>query len=654
MKLSYASPAELTSEVDDSLARISKGVEMILEEPNATFENTIEELSIILAKEQNIATFLQNVASNKEIRDASRDASEKITNFQTDLFSRKDLYDRIRSISVSDERSKRLQDIYLRDFEETGVSSPEAVALLKEINTLGIEFEKNISEDTTTIELSPEELAGMPDDYLQRTKNGEKHKITLSYPDILPIYENCSVKETRRRVKAIFESICPGNESLLYKMIQKRNQFAKCLNYESWTDYATRSMMAKTSPSVRLMLDPLLKTLKKPATTYVNKLQEIALLPLEREDVIYYGDRYLEKHYHIDPNVVRQYFPLSFVFPAMLEIYSFLLGLRFEKVTPPSDIWHSSVECYDVFDATTSDRMGTLYCDLFPREGKYSHAAVFILREGYHEGDHQVFPMVSLVCNFPTAPSLMPLGEVETLFHEFGHALHCICSGYRCKYAEFGFGRVVTDFVETPSQIVELWLRNPGILKRISHHYETGESLPDDLATKIVKSHSSGKEAYDWLRICAMAHFDHQVYTACLDLCNDKCETEFSLCSGSKQDSLSEKPNDFCLTTYFSTTMGSCCPLIPPHDTYINRWGHLGCNMYAGKYYSYVWSMVLATDLYSVFEKSGNILDPTIGRRYRKIILESGNAVDASDLVEKFLGRPYNGEAFLRMNCMCE
>lgn len=629
MKLSYTSPTELTADVDASLARISLGVELILAQTTPTFENTIEELSRLLAREQNIATFLQNVSTDKGIREASRDASEKISNFYTDLFSRKDLYDQIRGVTVTDERSKRLQEIYLRDFEGTGVSCPEAVTLLKEITKLGIDFEKNISEDTTVIELSTEELAGMPEDYLTRTLTGSIHKITLSYPDILPIFENCSVKETRCRVKRIFESICPANESLLCEMIQKRNQFAKCLHYESWTDYATSSVMSKTSLSVRSMLGPLLETLKNPATIYLKKLQTLSPLPLEREDITYYGNRYLKKQYNVDPNIVRQYFPLSFVFSAMLEIYSSLLGLRFEKVSPPNDIWYSSapsasVECFEVFDTDTSIKMGTLYCDLFPREGKYSHAAVFSLCEGYQDNG-QVLPVVSLVCNFPTSPSLMPLGEVETLFHEFGHALHCICCGYRAKYAEFGFGKVVTDFIETPSQIVELWLRNPDILKRISHHYESGESLPDELIAKIVTSHSSGKEAYDWLRICAMAHFDHQVYSTASPLCS-----------------------------YFSSVLSNCCPLVPHHDTYVNRWGHLGCNMYAGKYYSYVWSMVLATDLYSVFEKSGNVLDPQLGRKYRKIILESGNAVDANDLVEKFLSRPYNGEAFLRMNCICE
>src|SRR5579883_1331147 len=138
MKLSYASPAELTTDVDDSLARIGKGVDAILAQPIVTFENTIERLSRLLAREQNIATFLQNVSPDKEIREASREASEKVSNFQMDLFSRKDLYDRIRSVTVTDEQSKRLREIYLRDFEETGVSSPEAVTLLKEINKLGI------------------------------------------------------------------------------------------------------------------------------------------------------------------------------------------------------------------------------------------------------------------------------------------------------------------------------------------------------------------------------------------------------------------------------------------------------------------------------------------------------------------------------------
>ena len=370
MRLSYASPSDLLNDVEGSMTRITKGIETILSQSQPNFENTIAELSRLLAREQTTATFLQNVSPEKEIREASRKASERMSDFQTDILSRLDLYRRIQSIDVSsDVTQKRLQEIILRDFEETGVSNPEASALLKEINKLSVEFERNVAEDTTTLTFTKADLVGMPEDFLLRTQQlpspspadphpVERYSITLSYPNVFSILENCSVKETHILVKKTFESICPMNDALLSEMIQKRNQFAKLLHYDSWVDYATGPVMAKKSSAVQTMLSTLLETLKKPACTYLQKLQAVSPTPLERGDVPYYTNQYLKKNYEIDTNVVRRYFPLPHVFSTMLDIYGSLLGLTFQRTVPPADIWHSSVECLDVFDTDTSVKMG--------------------------------------------------------------------------------------------------------------------------------------------------------------------------------------------------------------------------------------------------------------------------------------------------------
>lgn len=647
LQLTYSTPGELLSAVESSLANIRATVLEIINQPKntRTFSNTIAKLSLALAEEQDtlgIAIFLQQVSESAEIRTASRKAEGWRADFLNDIYSQLDLYECIKLIIPSDSDELRLQSIYIESFERNGIGNPITKDIHRQISVLCQQFDANLNEDTTCLYLTANQLIGLADDYLVRTRqpNGI-HKITMKYPDIYPILETCSVRETRKLVRSTFEGVCPQNRDVLKRLFELRNQFAKTLGYESWTQYAPKYLMAETSPNVINLLQELIHDIQPYCNRYFEKLEEEMGHPLENYDVRYAIEKHQNSEYHIDNEMIRPYFPFPYVFDKMLKLYGELLSVHFEQHPVPKDCWTPTVMYIRMFDRRDSECMGELFCDMFPREGKYIHAACFAIRDGHQIASRyalrrrrnikQILPVAVLVCNFPPptqdTQSLLSRDEVETLFHEFGHALHALCSGYRSAYPEFCFRKVVTDFIETPSQVVEQWLWEPQILKMISSHVETHEPLSDDMIEKIVASRYCGNSAYEWLRVCGMALFDHTMY----------------MCSSWD-----------CVPAYFESMMVELFGLKLHNSTYLQRWTHLGSEDYAGCYYSYVWSIVIAADVYTVFKNSNSILDPELGQRYRTIILEPGNRIDANNLVQNFLGRRFNDQAFLNNNIGCQ
>jgi len=293
-------------------------------------------------------------------------------------------------------------------------------------------------------------------------------------------------------------------------------------------------------------------------------------------------------------------------------------------------LWHPDVRVFAFGNLHDDGILGSCWLDLYPREGKYSHAACYDLVSGYQEiNEDQQLILTAVLCNFtaPTEsnPSLLNWGEVETLFHEFGHALHNYLGGYKAKYVNLAGTSVKQDFVEAPSQMLEQWLTSPEVIQKISRHYQNGTVLPASMLSSLVSSSVFG-ETHAWLRVVGMAYFDQRLH---------------------------QMPNVDSLTpnSLFTLWEQILTPLLTyplNAGTYINSWGHLGTSGYAGVYYSYVISMVIASDLYSLFEASGNPLDSTIGMLYRQEILEPGGSDDPEAMISRFLGRPYNEQAFLR------
>jgi len=317
---------------------------------------------------------------------------------------------------------------------------------------------------------------------------------------------------------------------------------------------------------------------------------------------------------------IKEYFPAEKVLSSTFEIYQELLAVRFQQVHSVH-VWHPEVQSYEVYDRDSNELIGHFYMDLYPRDGKYTHAAAFPLQPGClnKDGSRQL-PTSAMVCNFakpqPDSPSLLRHEEVETFFHEFGHIMHGICA--KAKYARFAGTSTERDFVECPSQMLENWCWKKDILRRISKHYQTGETLPDDLMDKMIAAKNVNSGLLN-LRQVFYGVFDQTIHTQeKVDLATlyNKLKTEITL------------------TEAQAGTNGAA------------SFGHL-VGGYDASYYGYLWSQVFSADLFEQFNKKG-VMDPALGKLYREKILQPGGGRDADLILRDFLGRDPVIEPFLK------
>ena len=611
-----------------------------------TFENVFCQLSLIEAKNQHvfsIITFLQNVSTDSKIRDASREADEIIAKFHTKNTMRKKLYQRCQYIvnrdgwSSFDAIQQRLINHYMNAYRKVGMHLPDSnrkqlQKLMDRCDALMIEFGKNIDEDKTHLFLSTEDLTGLPNEFLERTKTEVEgqHKVRCLYVDIEPIYQYCQNADIRHLVFKTTETRCPENFDLLEELHRLRTQIAQLIGFSNSSEYCLQDETIKDPKKVIEFLTKVLDELDPHTRAYLGYLRNLKSLEtvdcaLQPWDYAYYHDKDLKENYQVDTQLIKQYFPAEYVTNKMLEFYAEMFSLNFRQIDDMNLIpqkWHPDVLTYQVF--TGGQSCGYIYMDLYPRDGKYTHYAMWDLISGYRdEQDNQVYPIATLVGNFPKPvddqPSLLNMREVETIFHEFGHVIHGICGGMYNQYYELAGTRTETDFVETPSQMKEQWVFEPLILAKISKHYQTGESLPTDLINKLSQSRHVGTSR-EWTRVSAMALIDQLVHG---ETVMDKQKME----------------------EIYISTLNKYLYCQNPYCKFPS-WGHMGSYGYHSKYYSYVLSMVLACDLYSKF-----IHDPTnpnIGLEYRQKILEPGANRSGLESIIDFLGRKPSIESFVR------
>ncbi len=607
-----------------------------------TFENTImgyERAFDNYGNALGMSGFLSYVSTDKKFRDAANDLQMQISQYMVDVATRRDVYKAIREYTDTNPRLDPVQAKLVKEmligFKNSGMDLNDAdlekfKALNKEKAEYIIKFDKNIQEYKDPLAVTQEQLQGLGEDYikkLSKTDDG-KYLVTLDYPDYVPFMQNADDEQARKELEFKFNRRGgQENVELLEKTLTLRREIARLLGYKNHAELRLEDRMAKNPKTVMAFLKDLQKKLKplgkkedKEMIAYKNSKTGKNSRTLYSWESGYWSNKFRKENLELDSEKIKEYFPSQVVIDGMLDLFGGVFGITFEPVDIP--VWHPDVKAFKIKDKASGELVAYFYMDLYPREGKYKHAACFGLVEGEEkqDGTYQI-PFVAIVANLnkPSGdtPSLLKHSEVETLFHEFGHVLHNALT--KAKYSAFSGTSVSWDFVEAPSQMLERWAWDPQVLKKISKHYKTGEALPDDLIKRMIAAKNFGAGGM-YLRQDFFAQYDMTLHTA--DTTPDTTKLYFEL---------TKKIRGLPLTK----------GTIPQAS-----FGHIMGGYDAG-YYGYLWSEVIAEDFFGEFKKNG-IFNPETGLKFRREILEKGGTLDEEKMVENFLGRPADNKPFLK------
>ncbi len=624
----------LTREIDTHLERAQGYLDALL---GVTGERTIENTLLVLNNlgieidaAASKASLMENVHPDETVRTAAETGSQNIQAFTTALSLNRDVYEAVTAVDVSgaDDLTRRFKELTLRDYRRSGVDKDQETrdrieALQKELVEIGQEFSRNIRDDERTVQFDPAALEGLPKDYIDGHPVDESGKasITTAYPDYLPVIKYARSTATRERMYHAFNNRgYPANKEVFTRLLEKRYELARLLGYDNWAHFITDDKMVGSPEEAARFIEKLDGAARERAERDVESLlarkrqDDPAATRVEDYEKSYLSELVRAEQYDFDSQALRPYFNYDDVRNGILSLTSTLFSVRYEPVTD-APVWHETVECYDIFEGDT--HLGRFYLDMHPREGKYGHAAQFNINSGVK--DRQV-PVAALVCNFPggddSGVALMEHSDVETYLHEFGHLLHTIFGGNQ-EWIRFSGVATEWDFVEAPSQMLEEWSIDWSTLATFARHYETGEPIPAALVERLRAAQDFGKGIYirqqNFYSAVSLHAYNQQPSRVSMEKMVPELQTKYS-----------------------------SFPYVPGTQMYAS-FGHL--EGYSAMYYTYMWSLVIAKDLFSRFD-TANMLDPKVATEYRRTVLDPGGTQDAADLVEEFLGRPYGFDSF--------
>ena len=623
------SAAEVPTVCDARLERAKKGVAELESLPlrSSGVKTVFLPLNRIQADVEDIEGMiylLSNVSPDKAIRDAAEACLSKYNDFDTDLLQSGKLYERVKAVKVTAGPDRKFRKDLLEGFEDTGVALPQARRarlkdIIQKLEDIRQEFERNVRDNKTKLTFKPEEMKGLPQAYLDKAKRDDQGNYVLGfeYPEYTPFMANADDEEARHRFYIAFTNRgTPRNMELLGQAVDLRREMAALFGMKSYAQFSLRRKMAETPQAVQTFLDGVKAKVHDVARKDVGELRALkarmlgkpaAEVTIENWDGGYYGEKLRRSRYNIDREALRAYFPTDASIAWVMHISSVLYGIEFRPVSIAS--WHPEVKTYDVYDKPTGRFIATLYMDLFPREGKFSHAANYgVISSSTALGRT---PIAALVANLDRR-GLDP-GELETLVHEFGHALHHMFS--KTPYVAESGSNVEWDFVEAPSQMYEEWARRRESLSLISQFCNGCKPVDDDLVRRLEDSRKVGRGLlYEGQHL--LAEYDLTLY--------------------------GETPVDPQAT--WDRLEGETVLGHTPGTIFPSSFEHI-IRGYAAGYYGYMWSEVLALDMLSVFGK--NIMNPAVGRRFRDRVLAHGGDRPAERMVEDFLGRKPSSAAFI-------
>lgn len=623
----------------------------------ATFENTIAALDYsgdLLKKVSSVFFNLYSAETNEEMGKIAEEVSPLLSEHNDNLYLNEKLFERVKTLynnrtqlGLTGEQNRLLENYY-KDFVRSGAALKENdKAKLREINKelslAELTFGNNVLDETNSYKKIIEneaDLAGLPESVRQAAAETAKENklegkwmFTTQKASFIPVLQYSENRGLRKELLMAYNTRAnhdndKDNKSTIVKIMKLRTQKANLLGFESSADFILDDTMAKTPKTVYDFLQTVWTPSVAKAKDEAKELQKIMTAEgkgekLEAWDWWYYTEKLRKAKYNLDEEELKQYFKLENVRQGVFDLSSKLFGLKFTKLDS-MPIYHPDVEVFEVSDADGS-LIGILYTDYFPRAGKRAGAWMNNITEQYKKDGVNHRPIICNVGNFtkPTAdkPSLLTMDEVETLFHEFGHALHGLLT--QCTYPSLSGTNVARDFVELPSQVMENWCWEPEVMKTYAKHFKTGEIMPDELIKKIQLA-GTFNQGFINTELLSASIMDMDYHTI-----KDTADFDVSAFEKSSLERMGLIPEI----------------IVRYRSTFFN---HIFTTGYSAGYYSYTWAAVLDADAFQAFKETGDVYNPIVAAAFRKNILESGDSEDPMKLYREFRGAEPNPEALLR------
>jgi thimet oligopeptidase len=628
-------PAALDHWVHEHLRRADADVARLLAVKGArTVANTLRPYDeavneLVLATVQ--SSVLYGVGATKELRDKAQALTQTANAAQNALNLNQPVYHALAALPTpADAATRHYLERTLLEYRLAGVDKDDATreqikTLQDKITEFGLAFERAVHDDVRTVVADKAQLDGLPPDYIAAhpVDAAGQIKITTDPPDAWPAQKFANSAELRMKLFLAASSVAfPANEQTLRRLLQTRAQLAQLLGFATWADFAMADQMIGSPANLATYLQKIDAASREPAAREQAALlafareREPSLQQISAADMGYWQEQYRRAKFNFDSQSVRPYFPYAEVERGVIATASELLHVQIRPVTGVRT-WYPSVTTYDVYDGPL--KLGRIYLDMHPREGKDKWFSTQPLAFGVR--GHQL-PEGVLVCNFPGGhpgdPGLMQYSDVVIFLHEFGHLMHLVISGQTAFAGENGFN-VEGDFIEAPSQMLEEFFHDYGVLTSFARHYQSGEVLPREVYERMTRADTYGRASGQQRQL---------MYTA--------ISLDFHTLPPTTLDF------DAVYRKNFERYGGSA---FVPGD---HRWAsftHL--NGYSSNYYTYVIDKVIALDFFAQFDPKDLLGGPT-GMRYRQTVLAPGATKPAAQLVRDFLGRDPNLEAYRR------
>jgi thimet oligopeptidase len=619
---------DVEARCEDAVARAWDLLGQLIEQPLdqvscSSVLDAWDDISVVMEDAFGPISLLNSVHPDKDVRDACDAALIRESSFMTDVFQNEEFHARVQRVRTESAAEKELRKHLIEAFEDSGVTLPEEKRrrfkeIADRLTELGQEFAKNMRENATRLTFTADDCAGMPQSWLDRVPRDEEGNVVVGfdYPDYVPFLMNARSESARRRYWiANTQRGTPRNLAVLDEIVALRKETAALYGEPSFAHYVTKRRMVETPETVATFLDDVRRVV---ADAEGRDLQVLAELKaelegtaledtrIERWDVSFYRERLRERRFAVDQEELRRSFPTGPTMAWVLDVTARLYGIRFARVEAP--VWHEDVLVYDVIDAATDAFIGGIYVDLYPRDGKYKHAAAWPVRGVSRRSGR--LPISVLVANFDRDG--LTHDEVETLLHEFGHVMHGVLS--ETHYVGHAGTSVQRDFVEAPSQMYEEWASRMESLSLLREHCPTCPPIDQSLVDRIQAAKKFG----------AGIDYGRQWLYAAFDMALSSEQPEPSMELWARMES--------------ATPMGHV-----PGTQFPGTFEHIASG-YASGYYGYMWAKVIALDLVTAF--GSDVMNDEVGRRFRREILSRGSEEPARQLVERFLGRPVASDAF--------